>query len=128
MKNTAPEKPVRMNGRGKTFAITLENFFTKQQGGTAYIIDARPGWLFALGHIPGAVSIPAKINLDANLEKHEAGLAAAVNSGKTIVVYCSGLLCADARTVSSHLAAAGFSSAIYHGGWDGWKNAGMPVD
>ena len=52
------KKPVRMNGRGDISSISLEEMFALQGSGNALIFDARPGYLFHLGHIPGAESLP----------------------------------------------------------------------
>lgn len=121
------KKAPRMNGRGEVTSISLEQFFTLQQSGKTLIFDARPGFLFALGHIPGAVNLP-KHNCDEAIFKREAEIKAALAEGKTLVVYCSSLTCPDARTVAIHLSGFGYPAAIYSGGYDGWKEAGMPTE
>ncbi len=123
----APKKPVRMNGRGKVSSISLTDCFTRQQNGEILLYDARPRFFYALGHIPGAISLP-KDNVDAEIPKHEAEIKAALAGGKTIVVYCTNLLCPDARTVANHLAGYGYPSSTLTGGWESWKNAGLPTD
>lgn len=124
---TPPKKPVRMNGRGKVSSISLTDCFTRQQNGEILLYDARPHFFYSLGRIPGAISLP-KENVDANILKHEAEIKAALAGGKTIVVYCTNLLCPDARTVANHLASFGYSSSTLTGGWESWKDAGLPTE
>lgn len=133
-KTTAPEKkeggkkrPVRMNGRGKVTSISIEELFTLQQSGNVLLYDARPAFFYGLGHIPGAISLP-KNGVDDHIEKREAEIKAAVAANKPIVVYCTNLLCPDARTVAIHLASFGYSSSTLTGGWESWKDAGLPTE
>jgi rhodanese-related sulfurtransferase len=121
------KKPVRMNGRGEISSIPLEEMFALQGSGTALIFDARPGYLFHLGHIPGAESLP-KSDCENSIAKMEDRLKSAVTAGKPIIVYCSGLLCPDARTVAIHISGYGHPAKIFSGGYDAWKKAGLPTD
>lgn len=123
----APKKPVRMNGRGKVSSISLSDCFAAQQNDEILLYDARPHFFYSLGRIPGAISMP-KENVDARIVKHEAEIKAALAEGKTIVVYCTNLLCPDARTVANHLASFGYSSSTLTGGWESWKKAGLPTE
>lgn len=122
-----PPKPPRMNGRGKITSISLTELFPLQQSGQVLIFDARPGYFYNLGHLPGAVSLP-KMNCDAQITKREDEIKAALAAKKTIVVYCTNLLCPDARTVANHLASFGYSSSVLSGGWDSWKESGLPTE
>jgi rhodanese-related sulfurtransferase len=128
---TAPsaEKPKapRMNGRGKVTSISLTEFFALQQTGEVLILDARPGYFYALGHIPGALSLP-KVNGDKEIEKRQPEIKAAIAANKPIVIYCTNTLCADARTLARHLAEFGYSSSVLSGGWDSWRESGMPTE
>lgn len=121
------KKKPRMNGRGEVNSISLEQFFELHQSGKALVFDARPGFFYNLGHIPGAVHLP-KGNCDEEIHKREAEIKAALASGKTLVVYCTSLTCPDARTVARHLSGFGYPASIFSGGWDAWKEAGMPVE
>lgn len=130
-KKTAAPKPrphpVLMNGHGKITSISLNDLFALQQSGNVLLYDARPGFFYGLGHIPGAISMP-KPECDALIAKREGEIKAAIAAKKTIVVYCTNLLCPDARTVASHLADLGYSSSTLTGGWDSWKEAGLPTE
>lgn len=127
-----PEKPKfkkepRMNGRGEVSSISLEDFFLLQQSGKALIFDARPGFFYGLGHVPGAINIPAK-GCDEKIAARESEIKAALASGKTIVVYCTNLVCPDARTLAIHISGFGYPAKIFSGGWDSWKDSGMPTE
>jgi rhodanese-related sulfurtransferase len=127
---TTAEKPrpkLKASQKGKVTTISLTETFTHQQAGDALILDARPSFFHGLGHIPGSVSIPRSV-ADREIESHEALLKAAVAAKKPIIVYCTGFLCPDARTVANHLADAGYSSSVLEGGWDAWKEGGLPTE
>ena len=123
----AKHKSVGMNARGKVTSISLTEVFTLQQSGNVLIYDARPGFFYGLSHIPGAISLP-KPDCDAQITKREAEIKAAIAAKKPIVVYCTNLLCPDARTVANHLASFGYSSSVLSGGWDSWKESGLPTE
>lgn len=123
----AKPKPVRMNGRGKVSSISLTDFFPLHESGKVLLFDARPGFFYSLGHIPGAINLP-KDGCDAQIDKRESEIKAAIASKKTIVIYCTNLLCPDARAVATHLADRGYSSAVLSGGWETWKDSGMPTE
>lgn len=121
------KKPPRMNGRGEVSSISLEDFFALQQSGQALIFDARPAFFYSLGHIPGAISLP-KNNCDEKIAAREPEIKSALAAGKTIVVYCTNLTCPDARAVAMHISGFGYPARIHSGGWDAWKEAGMPAE
>ena len=121
------QKPVRMNGRGALASISLGDFFALQQSGKALIYDARPAFFYHLGHVPGALSL-TKNGCDDQIVAHEAEIKAALAKGHTIVVYCSGITCPDARTVAIHISGFGYPVKVFGGGWEAWKEASMPTD
>jgi rhodanese-related sulfurtransferase len=125
---TEYKKPrIGMNDRGDVSSISLERFFLLHQSGKALVFDARPKFFYNLGHIPGAISLP-KNNCDEQIASRENEIKSALAEGKSIVVYCTSLTCPDARTVAMHIAGFGHSATIFSGGWDAWKDAGMPVE
>ena len=127
-KAPATLKPaLRSSERGRVTSISMSELFALQQSGKVLIYDARPSFFYHLGHLPGAISLP-KDGGDAEIQKHESEIKAAIAIKKPIVVYCTNLLCADARTVASHLSSFGYSSAVMSGGWDAWKEAGLPTE
>ncbi len=123
----AYKKPPRMNGRGELTSISLDQFFALQQEGKALVYDARPAFFHGIGHIPGAISLP-KANCDEAIHQREPEIKAALAAGKTIVVYCTSITCPDARAVATHISGFGYPASIFSGGWDAWKDAGMPTE
>lgn len=117
-----------MIGRGKLTTVSLEQFFTMQQAGTAMIFDARPAFFYSLGHVPGAIHLPRSKNCDEAIHSRESEIKEALAAGKTLVVYCSGPGCPDARTVAMHISGFGYPVAVFSGGWDAWKEAGMTTE
>jgi rhodanese-related sulfurtransferase len=127
-KPPAPEKKrLPASQRGAVSSISLTKLFELQQSGNVLIYDARPSVFFREGHIPGAISVPKSVAEEA-IQVRDPELKAAKAAGKPIVVYCTGILCSDARTVARHLASAGYSSSTFAGGWDEWKAAGLPTE
>ncbi len=120
-------KKPRMNGRGEVSSISLDRFFELHQSGKAMVFDARPGFFYHLGHIPGAINMPPK-NCDEAIHRRETEIKAALAEGKTLVVYCTGVTCPDARTVARHLSGFGHPASIFSGGWDEWKAVGLPTE
>lgn len=121
------KEPARLNGRGKITSISLTDLFALQQTDGALVFDARPGFFYSLGHIPGAISLP-KAGCDAEIDKREDEIKAALAAKKTIVVYCTNLTCPDARTVATHLSSFGYPSSTLGGGWESWKESGLPTE
>ncbi|MBX3742724.1 MAG: hypothetical protein KF712_17195 [Akkermansiaceae bacterium] len=127
-KPPAPEKKrLPASQRGEVSSISLTKLFELQQSGNVLIYDARPSVFYREGHIPGAISVPKSVAEEA-IRVRDPELKAAKAAGKPIVVYCTGILCADARTVARLLASAGYSSSTFSGGWDEWKSAGLPTE
>ncbi len=120
-------KPVGMNDRGEVSSIGLEPFFALHQAGKAMVFDARPSFIHKLGHIPGAINLP-KENCDTTIAAMEPSIRSALASGKTIVVYCSGFTCPDARTVARHFSGFGYPATIFSGGWSSWTEASLPTE
>ncbi|MFT4176065.1 MAG: rhodanese-like domain-containing protein [Luteolibacter sp.] len=126
---TAYKKPVRMNGRGKIGSISLEEFFALHQADQVMLYDARPAFFYRLGHIPGAINLPVHNNdVDTPIHRQEAEIKAALAKGKTIVTYCTGITCPDARSLAIHFSGFGYPVKIFSGGWNAWKDAGMPTE
>ncbi len=123
---TAEIKKVGRNRHGDVSSISLEDFFILHQSGQALVFDARPGFFYHAGHIPGAINMPKK-GCDERIRKLDTTIRDATASGKTIIVYCSSMTCPDARTVAIHLSHFGHDAKIFHGGWRAWNDADMPT-
>jgi rhodanese-related sulfurtransferase len=122
----AAEKPPAKRP-GEVSSIGFDDFFALHQQGKAIVIDARPAYHYQLGHIPGALNLPKEAG-ETTLDSMEATFKQALEEDKTIVVYCSGVLCADARTVARRIARRGHDTSIFSGGWNAWLDAGLPTE
>ena len=106
--------------------LNLEEFrsFASEQHGL--VIDARPEIFHRLGHVPGAIALP-RDEFETYYQRHQALLATAQD--QTLAIYCSGVTCQDAELVGSALRRLGHTKiAIFRGGWDEWKRAGLPEE
>lgn len=113
--------------RGEIDSISMEQTFQHQQAGSALIFDARNTYFYKQGHITGAMSMPWDV-VDETIKGREGQLNKAKASKTPIIVYCTNPLCKDARTVARHLSSFGYSSLVFHGGWDAWREAGLPTE
>jgi rhodanese-related sulfurtransferase len=96
--------------------------FVAQLGGApdTLLLDARFPELFALGHIPGAVSLPLS-RFDEAFAEREPALRAA----RLLVLYCSGPDCHDSRDLALRLREKGFRDLLlYRGGIEDWQEKG----
>jgi rhodanese-related sulfurtransferase len=122
------EKPkLKSSERGEVDSISMEDTFKHQQAGSALIFDARPTYFYKQGHVTGAISLPWDA-VDESIKGHEGQLNQAKASKTPIIVYCTNSLCKEARTVARHLSSFGYSSLVFHGGWDAWREAGLPTE
>ncbi len=93
-----------------------------QQG--VQFIDARAPGKYAAGHIPGSINLPA----DASLETKSAAADTLPPEG-TYVIYCNDPACNLGDVVYEFLRMMGFETLhIMTAGFDGWQNAGYPVN
>lgn len=120
-------KPAAAKPRAEVSTVSLEDFFQLHESGKAFVIDARPSFVYQFGHVPGAVNIP-KNRCVAEIGKREAEFRSMTAAGRKIIVYCTGPNCPDARAVADQLAMSGISASVFAGGWEAWHEAGMPVE
>ncbi|MCX8496261.1 MAG: rhodanese-like domain-containing protein [Akkermansiaceae bacterium] len=126
---SAPGKRIEspLNGRKKVSSVSLTELFELQQSNRVLLFDARPWIFYSLGHLPGAISLP-KANCDEQITKHQAEIKSAMAAHKSIVIYCTNMACPDARTVAMHFADCGYPCATLLGGWESWKESGLPTE
>lgn len=120
-----PAKPA--TSRAEIPTLGLDEFFQLHQSGKALVFDARPLFVYNFGHVPGAIHLPENRCAD-EIANRQNEIRGALASGKTLVVYCTGVTCPDAHSVAARLAAAGHPASVFTGGWDAWREAGMPVE
>jgi rhodanese-related sulfurtransferase len=120
----APKPPVP---RGQVTSISMEKLFLLHQNGEVFLLDARPSFFYSLGHIQGAISMPSGGSAE-HIKMREEEIKTILAAQKTIVLYCSNAACPDARSVAVNLADAGYSSSVLAGGYESWKDSGLPVE
>lgn len=113
--------------RGTVREVDMTTLFGLREAGKAVVYDVRPGFYHRMGHIPGAVSFP-RMGFEQHFGEMKPGLDAAVAAGRTIVLYCTDSACPDGGVVAGRLAERGYPVAVYKGGWEEWKAAGLPVE
>ena len=111
---------------GEISSLDFEDFLLLHESGSAIVFDARPAYYYQLGHIPGALHLSAGEQCDAWINQRLPMMQQAVKDGKTIVVYCNGISCRDARTVSRHISRRKIPVSIFTSGWKGWKKRTCP--
>lgn len=91
------------------------------QDNKAVVVEALPENFYAVGHLPGAISIPPG-------QVVELSVKLLPDRQKTIVVYCSGSACQNSLLTAEDLIALGYSDVRrYVEGKDDWKEAGLPL-
>lgn len=87
--------------------------------GTVTVLDVRPVDEYALGHVPGAISIP--------VSELEAGLAS-LDPSSEIVAYCRGSYCVMAFEAVAKLRGRGLNARRLEGGMPEWIASGFPFE
>jgi rhodanese-related sulfurtransferase len=82
------------------------------------IVDVRDADTYAKGHIPGAVNLPQE-------KWHK---TAALDKNKTSIVYCYSQTCHLAARAALEFAGQGFPVMELDGGFNVWKEKGLPVE
>jgi len=104
------------------FLVLLPEVKSYQASGSHIFLDARPVAEYQAGHIPGALSLPFE-------EKDEKIAEVEFLLQGPVITYCSGAACDDSLELTKYLRAVGFTNiALYAGGFNEWKAAGLPVE
>ena len=99
--------------------VSREDLLTRLRDGLVTVLDVRPEDEFALGHLPGALSVPLSA-----LEQR----LAEVPRDKEIVAYCRGPYCVLSFEAVAALRARGFRVRRLVDGFPEWKASGLPVE
>ncbi len=126
VQSKAEAKPVAPK-KGVVSTISLTTLFELHQAGRVLVVDARPGFVYAFGHLPAAVNWP-RLSFDSTAARHEAELKQAVASDRVIVVYCTDAACPDAASVAQRISTLGYPVSILEGGFAAWKEADLPIE
>jgi rhodanese-related sulfurtransferase len=117
-------KPQMWNEKGVRMMKLDEVQYYLQQPGTV-LVDARSIYEYKLGHIPGALNLPAD-NFDPVFPK----VAPMLQKAKLVIVYCSGGSCGTSEDVANKLMEHGLTGdrlAIFSDGLPGWMGANLPI-
>jgi rhodanese-related sulfurtransferase len=109
--------PVNANGRSES--ISRDELLDRLATGSVTLLDVRPAEEFLLGHLPGAINIPAE-----ELERRLSELP----RSQEIVAYCRGPYCVLSTTAASLLEASGFRVRRLAAGFPDWEAAGLEVE
>ncbi|WP_454812963.1 ArsR/SmtB family transcription factor [Labrys neptuniae] len=102
--------------RDKLQAISREELATCLREGVVVLLDVRPEDEYALGHLPGAINIPAE-----QLEQRLGELPA----DQEIVAYCRGPYCVLSFDATAMLRAHGMRVRRLDGGYPAWSAVGL---
>ncbi|MBW7475886.1 metalloregulator ArsR/SmtB family transcription factor [Paenibacillus oenotherae] len=92
--------------------IAMEELLVRMDRGEVVLLDVRPEDEYAMGHIPGAISVPME-----ELEQHLTSLPA----DKEIVAYCRGPYCLMSAQAVEILKSKGIKAARLEEGVHEWK-------
>ncbi len=99
--------------------VTREDLLARLRDGLVTLLDVRPEDEFALGHLPGALSVPLPA-----LERRIAELP----KEQEIIAYCRGPYCVSSFEAVAALRARGFRVRRLEDGYPEWKAAGLPTE
>ncbi|MBE0590919.1 MAG: metalloregulator ArsR/SmtB family transcription factor [Gemmatimonadales bacterium] len=100
-------------------AVSREELAERLNAGQVTVLDVRPEAEYALGHVPGAINIPA-----GELERRLADLP----EGHEVIAYCRGPYCVMSFEAVAALRARGFKARRLEDGFPEWKAAGLAVE
>lgn len=106
------------NQRDNLEPVSRNELLKRIEDGTVSVLDVRPGEEFALGHVPGALSIPIQ-----ELERRLAELP----KNKDIIAYCRGPYCVMSFEAVATLRRKGYRVRRLEEGFAEWKAAGLAV-
>ena len=106
------------HARDELEPISRAELTQRMKKGLVTVIDVRPEDEFALGHFPGARSVPLSA-----LKRHLSKLERKTE----IVAYCRGPYCVMSFEAVAQLRKLGFKARRLEDGLPEWKAAGLPV-
>ncbi|MFL5618023.1 MAG: rhodanese-like domain-containing protein [Gemmatimonadaceae bacterium] len=95
----------------KTQEISTEELRRTLTDGSAVVFDVRPTREYAVSHIPGALNVAAKPDVEMSMyvsDVAEIGRALKGDKARPIVLYCNGPFCGKSKRVATELLDAGY--------------------
>jgi rhodanese-related sulfurtransferase len=108
-----------INADGRHDSISRDELLERLLTGGITLLDVRSTEEYALGHLPGALNIPAD-ELERRLSE--------IPHGQEVVAYCRGPYCVLSTTAAALLEAKGFRVRRLAAGFPDWKAAGLSVE
>ncbi|MGB2403526.1 MAG: rhodanese-like domain-containing protein [Akkermansiaceae bacterium] len=109
---------------GQITGVDIERLFALLQDQHVLLIDCRPGLYYRMGHIDDAINLPYR-KLSARIGKFVEQLDKGLAENKVIVLYCQNYNCPDAYLFAKKVADLGYSTSVYKGGWQEWRDSGL---
>lgn len=104
--------------------LALEDAYNLYLRGDAIFIDSREPYEYAEGHIRRAINFPFE-----DWDTYWDSVRPSLDSTREIVAYCGGLDCELSLFMARELKTLGYArSYTFFGGWQKWKDAGLPVE
>ncbi|RLK51123.1 ArsR family transcriptional regulator [Alkalispirillum mobile] len=100
-------------------ALPTDDLLERVREGSVTLLDVRPEEEYRVGHLPGAINIPAR-----ELERRLRDLP----EGREVVAYCRGPYCALSHDAVRLLRERGVRALRLESGYPEWKAAGLPVE
>lgn len=124
----SPEgKPVSSHGsNGSTSPVPISrgDAVALFDSGCAVFVDARHKIDYDLGHIRGAISLPAKTPAEEFLSR-----LGDIPKEVAVVTYCDGAECNSSLDLAVRLEKAGFTNVkVFFGGWNEWQVNSLPTE
>ena len=117
-----PLWPASVQAAAAGVSIPVTEAQARWSAGTALFLDARAPADFDLGHIAGALNLPAQSFAD-----HFGVIAPLLTPTSAVIVYCDGLECDLSHRVAGDLQRLGYTNLfLVVNGWSEWKRAGLP--
>jgi rhodanese-related sulfurtransferase len=125
-KEDIPQKEIKQTKKAKESdlkIVTLEQVKRLVNEGKVLLIDARNADEFEKGRIKGAINIPY-MEVENYFEK-----LFEFPTDTLVVIYCNNPDCPLGRGLLKFMEQMEFKKLyLYDDGWDGWVNAGMPIE
>lgn len=107
------------NAEGRHDSISREELLERIRAGDITLLDVRSAEEYALGHLPGALNIPAE-----ELEQRLSELP----PKQDVVAYCRGPYCVLSTNAAAFLGARNFRVLRLAAGFPDWKAAGLSIE
>jgi thiosulfate/3-mercaptopyruvate sulfurtransferase len=92
------------------------------------LVDLRDAQDFAIGHLPGALSLPYRRFAESFERSVEDGWPGADRATLSVVFYCYGIDCVRSRQAAAQASRLGFRDVLwFRGGVREWRDAGLPL-